>query len=126
LDGYATPIETVNSDTTSISVTTSMGITTGDIYSFHVVATNFIGDSEESGILADVVAGSLPSAPLNLSRATTVTPVDSKISIQWTASASDGGTAILGYQIMWNGGAIGGVIPYDLLNTNTALVTFFT
>jgi hypothetical protein len=27
---------------------------------------------------------------------------------------------------MWNGGTIGGVIPYDLLFTNSALVTFYT
>jgi len=73
----------VNSDTTSISVTSALGITTGELYSFFVVASNFIGDSAQSGLLADVVAGSLPTAPLNFRRALTVTPVDSRISVQW-------------------------------------------
>lgn len=44
-NSYASPVQTLNSETTSISVTDAMGVTTGEIYSFYVIATNFIGDS---------------------------------------------------------------------------------
>jgi len=47
------------------------------MYSFYVVASNIIGNSTASGILRNVVAGLVPSAPLNFMRATTVQPIDS-------------------------------------------------
>lgn len=78
---YATPVDTVNAETTSVSVTTAQGIVTGELYSFYVISTNYIGDSIQSGLLEDVVAGSLPTAPINFKRALTVTPVDTRISI---------------------------------------------
>jgi hypothetical protein len=74
-----------------------MGIVTGEIYSFYVVSRNFIGDSVQSGLLENVVAGSLPTAPINFKRAVTVTPVDTRISLQWQAPMDDGGSAIMGY-----------------------------
>ena len=103
-----------------------MGIITGEIYSFKVIATNYIGDSNPSGILANILAGSLPTAPINFMRATTVTPVDTKISLQWTAPTSNGGTPINQYIISWNGGAIGGTIPQDLLALTASHSTFYT
>jgi hypothetical protein len=103
-----------------------MGIVTGEIYSFYVVAQNYIGDSVQSGLLENVVAGSLPTAPINFKRALTVTPVDNRISLQWDAPVDDGGTAIMGYTVMWNGGLIGGAIPMDALISTDAVITFHT
>lgn len=71
----------VSSETYTASITSLDGIVTGDLYSFEVVASNAIGDSVASERLVDVVAGSLPSQPFNFKRATSVTPVDTKISV---------------------------------------------
>jgi hypothetical protein len=91
-----------------------------------VISVNYIGDSQPSETLVDVVAGSLPSAPINFKRATSVTPVDSKISIQWEAPSSNGGSAILEYKIFWNRGVIGGDTPQDYLASTSDFVTFHT
>jgi hypothetical protein len=125
-NSFASPAFTVNADTTSHSFTDSDGVVTGQIYSFKVVATNYIGESLPSGVLENVVAGSLPTQPINFKRAVTVTPIDTKISLQWGRPVDDGGTDITGYVLMWNGGANGGAIPMDLLQNTDDLVTFFT
>ena len=88
---------------------------TGDAYSFKVVSVNFIGDSVASDILENIVAGSLPSQPNNFKRAVSVTPVDNRISLQWEAPSSNGGSVLLNYRVMWNGGATGGDTAQDLL-----------
>lgn len=125
-NGYATAIKTIASDTNSATVTTLDGLVTGESYSFKVVSSNFIGDSVASGILESVVAGSLPSQPLQFKRAVSVTPVDSKISIQWEAPSSNGGSPLTGYEIKWNGGSIGGTTPLDYLTTTASTITFHT
>lgn len=89
-------------------------------------ATNLIGDSLTSGTLANVVAASLPSAPVRFARASTVTAIGTAITMQWTAPTDNGGSAIVSYQLMWNGGVIGGSVPADNLGVTSALVTFYT
>jgi len=68
-----------------------MGVVSGSYYSFYVVAINYIGSSNSSIILQNVIAASLPSAPINFKRATTITPDATKISLQWDAPISNGG-----------------------------------
>ena len=124
---YATPIEVVTADSSTAQVTMlEHGVVTGDAYSFKVVSVNFIGDSIASDILENVVAGSLPSQPNNFKRATSVTPVDTRISLQWEAPSSNGGSALLNYRVMWNGGATGGETAQDILVETAASVTFHT
>lgn len=71
-----------------------MGVVSGNYYSFYVVSINYIGSSNSSVTLTNVIAGSLPTAPINFKRATTITPVATKISLQWEAPISNGGLPI--------------------------------
>jgi len=125
-NSFASPIATLTSTTTVFTVTSAMGVVSGNFYSFYVVSINLIGSSNSSVILQNVIAGSLPTAPINFKRATTITPVATRISLQWDAPVSNGGLAIQGYTIFWNGGVIGGATPRDFLITTTALTTFNT
>ena len=110
---YAVP-----SSTTSYTVQTSDGLVSGTKYSFLVIATNYVGDSAESGILVDVIAGTPPSIPLNLQRAPGVTPDDTKITLDWDEPSSNGGTAVTGYSLYWDAGTQSG-LPTTLLTTTT-------
>lgn len=56
LDDYDDPIKVVNSDTLIVGTNQLDGLVTGDLYSFKAVATNYIGDSVPSIVLADIVA----------------------------------------------------------------------
>jgi hypothetical protein len=57
----------VPSSTTTYTVTASSNsLVSGELYSFVVIAVNYVGDSGESGILEDVIAATVPSIPLNL------------------------------------------------------------
>ena len=66
---------TVSSSATSYTVdTANNGIVAGNAYSFIVITVNVVGDSSSSDILESIVAGSPPGVPLNLRRASGVTP----------------------------------------------------
>lgn len=98
----------------------------GETYAFYVVATNAIGASDKSPTLSNVISANVPSAPLNLKRATTVTPVDTKITLDWDAPASTGGSEINSYIVYWNGGMVAGDTPEDVLTTTSSMITFYT
>jgi hypothetical protein len=121
---YQTPVHTIDAETPSVSVTALDGVVTGEIYSFYVVSTNYIGDSLPSPLLEDIVAGSLPTMPNNFKRATSVTPVDTKISIQWEPPTNDGGSDILSYRIEWDAGNPGAELVF--LISTSATTTFHT
>jgi len=79
------------------------GVVTGDSYSYFVVATNAIGDSEPSSKLENIVAGTYPSVPTNLKRSTILVPDDTEINIEWEQPLSNGGSSVILYKVMWNG-----------------------
>jgi hypothetical protein len=91
-----------------------------------VISVNAIGNSAASGTLSGVISANVPTVPLNLIRATTVTPVDTKITLDWDPSQSSGGSDILTYEIWWNGGTTAGTTPQDILTTTSSLITFYT
>jgi hypothetical protein len=88
-----TPIRT-NSTSTSFTVT---GLTNGTTYTFTVAAINAIGAGPESTATPTLtpVAPTAPDAPTGVSG----TPRDSAVVLGWTGPASDGGSAITGYQV---------------------------
>ena len=93
----------VPSSVRQYTVTTETdGLITGNIYSFLVIAVNYVGDSPVSDTLANIVAGTPPSAPLNLCRADGVNPEGTKITLVWETPSSDGGSPLLSYTLYWN------------------------
>lgn len=61
LNDYENPVHEISAEMASVSITSLDGVVTGDKYSFYVVSVNYIGDSEPSEKLVDIVAGSVPS-----------------------------------------------------------------
>ena len=74
---------------------TLLGLTNGTPYTFTVVATNAVGDSEPSAPSAPVTPRTItaPGAPTDV----TATPGDMSLLASWTAPADDGGSPITGY-----------------------------
>jgi hypothetical protein len=126
LDDYAAPIKIVNSDTLIVGTNQLDGLVTGDLYSYKVVASNLIGDSEPSIVLEDVVAAQTPSEPTNFMRSLIITPIEDEISIQWEHPASNGGSDVTGYILYWNKGPIGGDEPKDELAVTDPDTTYYT
>jgi len=102
----------------------SHGVVTGNSYSFIVVASNVVGDSVDSTTLANIIAATPPSVPLNFVRNGLVTPVATSITVSWDAPSSDGGSALTAYKLYWDQG-LGG-LPLTLIVTNSASIRFYT
>jgi len=99
--GTAVSLYTVTADdgnggvftcTTSSTTCTVVGLTNGVTYTFTVVATNLTGDSLASGSQTATPV-TTPGAPT----ISTLTPGDGSITVDFTAPASTGGSAITGY-----------------------------
>ena len=88
--------------TTSHTVT---GLTNGTPYTFRIRAVNdHNGDTtDDPGPASDAVSVTpgVPAAPANLS----VVPGDTQATLNWTAPASNGGSAVLGYEYTSNAAA---------------------
>jgi len=116
-DGGAT-----GSNSGSTSPITVGSLTDGNTYTCTVVATNGVGDSPASAASASFVSGvsaTVPSAPTG----PVVTRGSNSASVAFTASASDGGSAITGYTATCtssNGGTTGsGSGPGSPINVTT-------
>ena len=92
-DGEAvTPVNRASLVTgTSYKVT---GLVNGSTYYFRVTAVNRVGQGQRSNEAKAVPVGA-PGAPVGLAAA----PGDAKVTLTWTAPASDGGSPISGYSV---------------------------
>ncbi len=101
ITGYTVLISGGSSVQCAASPCAVTGLTNGTSYTFQVVATNDVGDSAASAVSGSVTPVTLPGAPTGL----TLGSQDGSASVSFTAPASDGGTAILGYEVSIDGGA---------------------
>jgi hypothetical protein len=95
------------------------GLTNGQSYSFTVTATNSVGTGPASNSLSATpqppAQTTAPSAPQNLTAAPNK---PHGIVLTWSAPASNGGSAITGYQI-WRGTTAGGESLYATVGVVT-------
>ncbi|RKI48210.1 hypothetical protein D7Y27_05355 [Corallococcus sp. AB004] len=78
------------------------GLTNGQPYTFTVLATNAVGNSQPSGSTGTLRPAALPSAPQNV----TATAGIRYATVRWTAPTSNGGGAISGYVITTQPGGL--------------------
>ncbi|MCL2763161.1 MAG: fibronectin type III domain-containing protein [Treponema sp.] len=81
---------------------TFTGLDNDTAYTFRVRAVNAIGNGAEAADTAIPASGAtVPTAPQNF----TATAGDTEVVLEWTAPASNGGSAITGYQVSSNNGS---------------------
>ena len=94
---------TATSNPGSISVSNASspisvpGLTAGTAYTFTVTATNSYGISNASSASNSVTTANVPGAPTSVTAADT--GIDGEALIEWTAPASNGGSAITDYVV---------------------------
>lgn len=95
IGGSAQPPVTFNSTATSQDVT---GLTNGTAYTFTVAAVNGVGTgagSAASNAVTPTPAVTAPGAPTNVLGV----PGNAKVTLSWTAPASNGGSPVTGYVV---------------------------
>lgn len=97
-DGVTFSAAVLSNPTTLITLTskTLTGLTSGSTYRFYVSAVNSVGEGAASGLSAGLSTATVPGAP-GTPTATLVTC--NSVALAWTAPASDGGSAVLGYRV---------------------------
>jgi titin len=93
---------------TSVTPTVIYGLTNGVSYTFTVVAKNSIGDSNPSSASSAIVPVAVPDAPSIISVTTSV----GSATVNWTAPASNGGSAIISYSILYTTSNVTTTVPY--------------
>jgi hypothetical protein len=81
--------------TSSSSPVTVLGLTNGQSYTFRVIATNGVGDSESSTVSVSATPASAPGSPSGVS----AIAGDANARVSWTAPVNNGGSAITGYVV---------------------------
>ncbi len=71
------------------------GLTNGTTYTFTILATNVAGPGSPSAVSNSVVPSTVPSKP----GTPTGVSHNGSVAVTWTAPASDGGAAIIGYTV---------------------------
>jgi hypothetical protein len=79
----------------SASPITVLGLTNGTQYTFRVIATNGVGDSESSTATATATPARAPDAPTSVS----ASGGNRSAQVSWTPPSDNGGAAITGYTV---------------------------
>ena len=107
------------SASTAISVT---GLVNGSSYLFRVSAVNAAGTSAPSNVAGPLTPMTTASAPLNLAAAFG----DKKVTLTWSAPASNGGGAISDYVVQYKANTTGAVwttFPHAVSTATSMVVT---
>src|SRR5664280_2847611 len=100
------------------------GLTNGTAYTFTVIATNANGNSLPSSASNSVIPSTVPSAPT----IGTATEGNAQVKVTFTASGSNGGSAITAYTVTSNTGGFFATVPTSPLTvtglTNGTAYTF--
>ncbi len=99
ITGYQVWRGTTPTDLVLITIATTLayqdsGLTNGQTYYYKVFAINGQG-SEATGVSGSAVPATVPGSPSNL----LTQPSDATITLSWSQPASDGGKAIVAYQV---------------------------
>jgi titin len=99
--GYSVSKDGENWESVTGAGYTFTGLTNGTEYTFHVKAVNSVGEGPAATVNAtpNPVVATVPTAPRNF----TGTPGDGRVSLSWTAPASDGGSPVTGYRVSKDG-----------------------
>ena len=81
--------------TSSSSPVTVLGLTNGTAYTFRVIATNGVGNSESSTATVTATPATVPDAPTSIS----ASGGNASAQISWVAPVNDGGAPISGYTV---------------------------
>jgi uncharacterized repeat protein (TIGR02543 family) len=79
----------------SASPVTVLGLSNGTEYTFRVIATNGVGDSESSTVSVSATPATVPGAPTSIS----ATADNASATVFFTAPSSNGGAPITGYTV---------------------------
>jgi fibronectin type 3 domain-containing protein len=101
-DNFKDTVAAVSTKGTGVTITK---LTNGTTYYFRVTAVNDAGEGPASGAAAATPAAAItaPGVPTGL----TATPGNGRVTLSWTAPASDGGAGITGY-VIYQGTSPGG------------------
>lgn len=107
-------------------ITAPFNLARGDSVNVKILATNAYGSSSYSAVGSGAIIVLVPDAPVNLLDNHTVT-LQNQVGLVWQDGTSNGGTAIIDYQIWFDQGT--GATPTLLLQeitTRSATVTGLT
>ena len=109
---------TPDSGTGGLTEWTETGVTSSQSHQFTVSAINSRGEGPQSSPEVTIIAGTVPSMPLNLRKNSASI---SQITIDWDLPATDGDSPITDYEVWWDSGAENGLYTQATDSTGNSL-----